>query len=128
MKMEDRKPRPTRFGTESHEARLAVLREKAPTLESSRKLRIYAVFGSVLLFLTVAAFYFAMQIYKAAADRREENALIEVDQAPEITESEARKALQRVEAESAQAEQELQQQLEELKAVDLLEEMDKPAG
>ena len=63
--MEDRKPRESRFGTENPEARLAHLREQAPTLGSNRRLRLYAVFGSILMLLTVAAFYFAMQIYKA---------------------------------------------------------------
>ena len=62
VKIEDRKPRQSRFGTESPEARLAHLRDQAPTLGSNRKLRLYAILGSVLLFLTVVAFYMAMQI------------------------------------------------------------------
>jgi flagellar biosynthesis/type III secretory pathway M-ring protein FliF/YscJ len=121
MKMEERKPRPTRFGTESNEARLARLREQAPTLGTNRKLRLYAIFGSVLLFLTVAAFYMAMQIYKAVSGQREEDALIEVDQAPVIEQSETEKALQRAEAEEAQREAELEQQLEELREVDIFQ-------
>ena len=124
MKMENRRPRETRFGTESQEARLARLREQAPALASSRKMRVYAIFGSVLLVLTVAAFYMAMQIYKAAAEQREEDALIEVEQAPVIPESEIRKLLERLEeAEAAEAEA-LETQLEALKAVDLLEALE----
>jgi hypothetical protein len=124
MKMEQRRPRETRFGTESKEARLAHLREQAPTLAGSRKLRIYAIFGAVLMVLTVAAFYFAMQIYKAAAEDRTEAALIEVDQAPEIVEREVDKALQRLEEEEAAEEVLYRQQLEELKAIDLLDEVE----
>lgn len=120
MKIEDRKPRETRFGTESNEARLARLREQAPTLVGGRRLRLYAIFGSVLLFLTVVAFYMAMQIYKAVSGQREEDALIEVDPAPAIVESETGKALQRAEAEEAERLAELERQLEELKQMDLL--------
>lgn len=122
MKMEQRKPRPSRFGTESKEARLARLREQAPTLGSSRKLRLYAILGSVILFLTIAAFYMAMQIYKAFSGQREEDFLIEVDQAPEIVENETDKALKRAEAEESARAAELEQQMEALKQVDLLEE------
>ena len=121
--MEDRRPRATRFGTESKEARLAALRERAPTLGSSRKFRIYAILGSFLLILTVTAFYFAMQIYRAMSDNREQDALMQVDATPpEIGESEAEKALQRIEEEEARAEAEYQKQVEELKQVDLLAE------
>lgn len=120
MKMENRRPRETRFGTESQEARLARLREQAPSLGSSRKLRLYALLGSVVMVLTVAAFYFAMQIYKAASADRAEAVLIEVDPAPPIVESESRKALARVEEEAAAQAAEAERQLEALKAVDLL--------
>lgn len=119
--MEHRRPRETRFGTESKEARLARLREQAPTLKGNRKLRIYAIFGAVLMILTVSAFYFAMQIYRAAAEDRSEAALIEVDQAPEVVEREVDKALQRLEQEAAEEALLYEQQLEELKAIDLLE-------
>ena len=122
MKMEHRRPRETRFDADNAEARLARLREQAPTLGSNRKLRLYALFGSVLVLLTVAAFYFAMQIYKAASEQRVENALIEVDQAPEIIESETQKALRRLEAEESEMADAYEQQLEALKAVDLLED------
>ena len=122
MKIESRKPRETRFGTESNEARLARLREQAPSLTESRKLRIYAILGSVLLFLTVVAFYMALQIYKAVSEQREEDALIEVDQAPDVRESETEKALKRAEAEETERAAEVEQQLEELKEVDLLED------
>lgn len=124
--MEDRKPRESRFGTESGEARLARLREQAPTLGSNRKLRLYAIFGSVLMVLTVAAFYFAMQIYRAVADDREETSLIEVDPAGEIELSETDKALARVEAEEAAAQSAYEQQVEALQEVDLLGELENP--
>jgi cell division protein FtsX len=124
--MEDRKPRETRFWTESHEARLAHLREHAPTLGDNRKLRLYAILGSVLMLLTVAAFYMAMQIYKAATAEREKAVLIEVDRAPELVETETQKALKRAEAEAAAEAAALQQQLEDLKKVDLLEEVETP--
>ena len=126
VKMEDRKPRESRFGSENPEARLAGLRERAPTLASNRKLRLYAIFGSVLMLLTVAAFYFAMQIYKAASEDRAERSLIEVDPAGELKESETEKALARVEAEEAAAREAFEQQVESLKEVDLLEEVDNP--
>ena len=122
--MEDRKPRESRFGSESSEARLAHLREQAPTLVSNRKLRLYAIFGSVLMVLTVAAFYFAMQIYKAVADKREETSLIEVDPAGEIVESETQKALNRAEADEAAASTAYEEQMEVLKEVDLLKELE----
>jgi hypothetical protein len=128
MKMEHRRPRETRFGTESKEARLAHLREQAPTLTGNRKLRIYAIFGAVLMVLTVAAFYFAMQIYKAMAEQRTESALIEVDQSPEIVEREVDKALQRLEQEAVEAEILYEEQLEALKAIDLLEEPEPERG
>ena len=124
--MEDRKPRESRFGSESSEARLAHLREQAPTLVSNRKLRLYAIFGSVLMVLTVAAFYFAMQIYKAVADKREETSLIEVDPAGEIVESETQKALNRAEADEAAASTAYEEQMEVLKEVDLLKELENP--
>ena len=124
MKMENRRPRKTRFGTESKEARLAHLREQAPTLGSSRRLRIYAIFGSVLLVLTVGAFYMAMQIYRVASeDRFEKASLIEVDKAPEVPEREIERALRRAEREESAAEAAYAEQLEALKAVDLLEEV-----
>ena len=78
------------------------------------------------LLLTVAAFYFAMQIYKAASAERQENYLIEVDPADEIPQSETEKALSRIEQEEAAAQETFEQQVEALKEVDLLEEADKP--
>lgn len=120
MKMQDRKPRETRFESGNAEARLALLREQAPTLGTNRRLRLYAIFGSILMVLTVAAFYFAIQIYKAATEDKAKETLIEVDQAPEITESETQKAVERIDEEEAAAEEAFEQQLEELKSVDLL--------
>ena len=105
---------------------MAHLRDQAPTLGSSRKLRLYAIFGSILMLLTVAAFYFAMQIYKAVSDTREEGALIEVDQAGVIEETETEKALTRIEIEEVAAETAFDEQLEALKEVDLLEELENP--
>ncbi|MEX0326600.1 MAG: hypothetical protein AB3N33_10995 [Puniceicoccaceae bacterium] len=124
--MEDRKPRESRFGSESSEARLAHLRDQAPTLSTNRRLRLYAIFGSVLMVLTVAAFYFAMQIYKAATEDRQERALIEVDPAGEIEESETEKALARIEAEESAAQATYEAQMDALKEVDLLEGVDNP--
>lgn len=124
MKMEHRRPRRSRFGTESKEARLAHLREQAPSLGSNRRLRIYAMFGAVLLALTVAAFYFAMQIYRAAGEQRHEGLFIEVDQAPEIVESETAKAVKRLEEEGAAEEARIEELVESLKEVDLLEDLE----
>ncbi|HKJ89789.1 MAG TPA: hypothetical protein VJ960_01555 [Oceanipulchritudo sp.] len=121
--MENRRPRKSRFGTESKEARLAYLREQAPTLRSSRRMRVYAIFGSVLLVLTVGAFYLAMQIYRVASEDRVDAALIEVDKAPEVPEREIEKALKRAEREEAAAEAAYAEELEALKAVDLLEKL-----
>ena len=121
MKMQERRPRETRFESGNPEARLALLRDQAPTLGTNRRLRLYALFGSLLMVLTVAAFYFAIQIYRAASEDKAQENLIEVDRAPEITETETQKALARIEAEEAALEEELRQQLEELKTVDLLD-------
>lgn len=122
MKMEDRKPRESRFGTESREARLARLREQAPTLGSNRRLRLYAIFGAVLMLLTVVAFYMTLRIYRAILEETDEDAYIEVDQAPEVVKTEAEKALERILREEAEAEAAYAQQLERLKTVDLLAE------
>lgn len=124
--MDERKPRPSRFGTESPEARLVRMREKAPTLVASRKLRVYAIFGSVLMVLTVAAFYFAMQIYEAVSEDRKEASLIEVEQAPEIKESETQKALARIEVEEEEATEAFEEKVKALQEVDLLEEEPQP--
>jgi hypothetical protein len=126
MKMESRKPRPSRFGTESSEARLVRLRETAPTLISNKKLRLYAVFGSVLMFLTVVAFYFAMQIYEVATKGREEASLIEVDQAPEIKLTETQKALARIEEQEVEQNAAYEAQVKALQEVDLLQEVEEP--
>ena len=122
MKMENRRPQATRFQSVDAEARLARLRDQAPTLGSNRKLRLYALFGAALMLLAVAAFYLAMQIYRAANEYREEDFLMEVDQAPEIVEKEVEKALNSIEEEEAKAKTEYEQILNELKAVDLLDE------
>jgi len=122
--MEHRKPRRTRFGTESKEARLAHLREQAPSLGTNRRLRLYALFGAVLLGLTVAAFYFAMQIYRAASEQRQEALFIEVDRAPEIVETETARALRRLEEEQTTEDAQLEALMESLREVDLLEELD----
>ena len=126
MKIENRKPRASRFGSESPEARLARLRESAPTLVASGKMRLYALFGSVLLVLTVAGFYFAMQIYKTAVENRDQATLIEVDRIPEIKISETQKVLQRIQQQEAQQEAVFEEQLKALQEVDLLQQMDQP--
>ena len=126
MKIENRKPRPTRFGTESREARLARLRETAPTLVPNKKLRIYAIFGSALMFLTIVAFYFAMQIYDAATKQRETASLIEVDQAPEIKMSESEKVLSRIGQIEAEQDATYEEKVKALEAVDLLKEIEQP--
>lgn len=125
--MENRKPQPSRFGTESPEARLVRMREKAPTLVASRKLRVYAIFGSVLMVLTVAAFYFAMQIYEAVSEDRKEASLIEVEQAPEIKESETQKALDQIQVEEDAAAEAFEEKVKALQEVDLLEESPREA-
>lgn len=126
MRMEDRRPRASRFGTESREARLAHLREKAPTLGSSRRMRFYAIFGSILLVLTVSAFYLVLQIYRGALEQREESALMTVESAPVVDRTETQKALERIEEESASEAAAEARVLEELKSRDLLEELESP--
>ncbi|HSH09995.1 MAG TPA: hypothetical protein VK995_06375 [Oceanipulchritudo sp.] len=128
MKMQERKPRESRFEDDTHEARLLRLREGAPTLASNRRLQLYAIFGSILMLITVLGFYVAMQIYKAVSEDREKAILIEVDQAPEVEESETEKALKRAEEEEAAEAAALEAQLEQLKEVDLVEELGKPAA
>ncbi len=126
MNIKDRKPRASRFESDSHEARLVRLREKAPTLGVNPRLRVYAILGSALLFLTVLGFYFAMQIYKAVSEDRRDAAMIEVEKAPDLELTETQKALQRIEEEQAAEETALEDELEALKSVDLLEEMENP--
>lgn len=128
MNIEQRKPRQSRFQAENPEARLAQLREKAPTLVAGRNLRLYAVFGSLLMLLTVAAFYFAMQIYDAVTRDREEASLIEVDQAPPVEMSEAEKALQRIREEEQARQAAFEEQVKALQEVDLLEATENPPG
>lgn len=122
MNIKERKPRASRFEADNHEARLARLRDKAPTLGHSPKMRFYALLGSALLFLTVLGFYFAMQIYRAVSEDRRDASMIEVEQATDIKRSETEIALQRIEEQQAAEEAALEQQIEELKAVDLLGE------
>jgi ribosome-binding protein aMBF1 (putative translation factor) len=91
-------------------------------------LRVYALFGSALLVLTVAALYLTLQIYRAASEQRSESLLIEVDQAPEIDEREIDRTLRRIESEEAVRERELAEELEALKEVDLLGLMGEPVS
>jgi hypothetical protein len=76
--------------------------------------------------LTVAAFYFAMQIYKAASEDREETSLIEVDPAGEVELSETDKALARVEAEEDAARTAYEEEIKALQEVDLLDDLENP--
>ena len=124
MKIENRKPRPSRFEADNAEARLAQLRDQAPVLAENKKLRWYAIFGSVLMLLTVAAFYLAMEIYKAATEYRKPDHLIQVEQAPVIEETKLEQLIEKVEADKVAAEEEFESQLQSLQEVDLLGEMD----
>lgn len=123
--MEHRRPRATRFDADNPEVRLARLREQAPGLGSSRRLRFMALMGSVLVLLTVAAFGWTMRIYRAVAEAPRGPSLMEVEAAPELLPDEIDRALERVEAEAAEAEAVYQEELEALRAVDLLAD---PAG
>lgn len=122
MRMEHRRPRATRFEADNPEVRLARLREQAPTLESSRRLRFMAVMGSVLVLLTVAAFGWTIRIYRAAVEAPRGPDLIEVEAAPELLPDVIDEALERVESEVAEAEAAQRAELEALRAVDLLRE------
>jgi hypothetical protein len=124
MRMENRKPRASRFEADNAEARLAQLRQQAPVLSENKKLRWYAIFGSALMLLTVAAFYLAMQIYKAANEYRKPDHLIQVDQAPEIEETNLEQLIDKVEADKVAAEQAYEDQVKSLQEVDLLGELD----
>lgn len=124
MRMENRKPRPSRFEADNAEARLAQLRDQAPVLAENKKLRWYAIFGSVLMLLTVAAFYMAMQIYRAATEYRKPDHLIEVEQAPQLEDSNLDQLIAKVEANKVAAEEEFETQVKSLQEVDLLGEMD----
>jgi len=126
--MENRKPRASRFDLGRGEARLAHLREMAPTLGNQKRLRIYAWLGSLLLVLTVAAFYLTMQIYRAAAEQRQEASLIEVDRADLPALPETVQVLERLKAEEAQQVSVYEEQLEALKAIDLLENLADETG
>jgi hypothetical protein len=124
VRIENRKPRASRFEADNAEARLAQLREQAPVLAENKRLRWYAIFGSVLMLLTVAAFYLAMEIYKAATEARKPDHLIEVEQAPEIEATDLEKLEAKVEADRITAEEEFEEQVRALQDVDLLGEMD----
>lgn len=123
VRMEDRKPRATRFEADRPEIRLARLREQAPVLGSDRRLRFMAILGSILVLLTVTAFGWTMRIYKAVSEGPEDPILMEVEVADEVLPREIDKVLDRVEAEAVEAEAAYQSDLEALRAVDLLEEL-----
>lgn len=127
MKIEHRKPRATRFEADNPEVRLARLREQAPDLGSTRRLRFVAIMGSILVLLTVAAFAWTMRIYRAVAYTPVPES-IEVEMAPELLPDEIDKVLERVEAESADAEAAFRDQLTQLKGVDLLNDADPDSG
>lgn len=78
------------------------------------------------MFLTVVAFYFAMQIYEVATREREEASLIEVDQPPEIKLTETQKALARIEQQEVEQDAAYEAQLKALQEVDLLEDVEEP--
>ncbi|MEY3000531.1 MAG: hypothetical protein RL648_745 [Verrucomicrobiota bacterium] len=120
--MEDRKPRATRFEADQPEIRLARLREQAPDLGSNRRLRFIAIMGSVLVLLTVAAFGWTMRIYRAAVEPSRGPLLMQVEVAPEVLPDAIDAALERVEAEALEAEARYREELEALRAVDLLED------
>lgn len=122
MQMENRKPRRSRFGHDSREAQVARLQERAPDLGSTRKLRTIALGASALTLLALGGFSYTMKIFNAAAEDREETRFVEVEAAPEIDLPATEEALQRIEEEEAAAARQYERMLEELKAVDLLEE------
>lgn len=81
-----------------------------------------AIMGSALVLLTVAAFGWTMRIYRAAVEAPVAPVLMEVEVVPETLPDEIDRALERVEAEAARSEAVYREELEALRAVDLLDE------
>lgn len=78
------------------------------------------MFGSALMVLLVAGFYYSMQVLKSISEERPNQWTMEVDAAPDIPPSAIEEALQRIEEDQKQAEADYQQQLEKLRQIDLL--------
>ncbi len=131
MNIHHRRPRRSRFGSpredSTREAKIARLREQAPSLGGTRRLRSLALFGSAVMVMVVAGLYYALRITEAVAEQSNAPSTMEVDRAPEIPTSEIEQALQRIDQDQQQADTEYQQQLEQLQEIDLFTEEDQQA-
>jgi len=103
-------------------AKLGSLVEKAPSLGKSRSTQLYAFFTAAISVLALAGFYYTVKIVDASRAPDRPPASIEVEPAPEIKAKEIDKVLARIEEEAAETEARAEQQLEELKSINLLEE------
>ena len=107
-----------------HQAKIAKLKESAPTLTRGRKTTVYALLGSTLTLLTLAAFYMTFQVYQAYLEQQEQTRYIQVEPAPVVEASDLEKTLKRIEEDQASQAKEYENALKKLKKVDLLEELD----
>jgi hypothetical protein len=105
------------------EARVARLKEKAPTLAAStRRGNSFAMFAALSAILAVAGFYYTINIYQSTLNRPQHNDRIQVDMAPDIREGFAAETLRKIEESEREAEESYHRLLEELKSTDLLGE------
>lgn len=111
----------------SANARLARLKEEAPGLGSTRRLRTLALGGSLITLTLVAGMYFGLNtLRETGADPSVTT--VPVESITEIPENKVEQLLERIEAEEAQAQAELEAQLKALEEVDLLSEGDFSGG
>src|SRR5690606_6190941 len=82
------------------QARIARLRDSAPTLTKTRKSYSTAMIGALLALLAVAGFYYAVNIYQAVLYARpgDSGGYVQVDVIPEIKPSLIEEALSKIEA------------------------------
>lgn len=113
-----------RFDDAEHQAKIAKLKENAPTLARGRKTTVYALLGSTLTVLTLSAFYMTFKVYEAYLDKQKDSRYIEVEPGQVELDEDLEETLKRIEEDEAAKDREYEQTLEELKNVDLLEEME----
>jgi hypothetical protein len=100
------------------------LKKTAPTLGGSRRNVVTALFAAIIAVLAVSAFYFTIKIIEAIGEQRDQDRLIAVEPAGHVPMREVELALARIAAEEAAEEVAYEHLLQEIRATDLLGEMD----
>lgn len=121
MNIKNRKPQRRRFDADSKAAKLAYLRELAPSLSGGRRLNIFALVGSIIMVLTVAGLYFTIEIYKTAGLPQMDNSLVEVIPAGDLVVNERKALLARLEADDLELDQMTRDLIAYFETVDLLD-------